>query len=191
MSSACFCTPESTDSAGNGTRMRPASDLPNTGLAGPSVASYCHRPLRFFHRGCASEGRASCGRGYSGKALCGDTSAVHGVASGACRPLQVVAPSDADATAGIVPAIEMAASATHAMAQPRALAVSVIDPLPLPCERAGRAGAFAEGGQLSYKKPAPGHAIEHPREALPPGSRQSALADAFRCVQGDRPTFAR
>ncbi len=47
------------------------------------AAAYCQTPLRFIQRGAAAEGRASCGRGYSGNALSGPTWSVQGVDSGA------------------------------------------------------------------------------------------------------------
>jgi hypothetical protein len=61
-------------------------------------------------------------------------------------PLQVVVASGVAAAAGIVPAVVMAASATHARARLRARALPVIDGLPLPRERAGLCQRIAEGG---------------------------------------------
>src|SRR6187551_1356069 len=85
--------------------MRSFSAWPNTGGVSTSLAAYSQRPLRLDHCGCSSDGRASCGRGYSGSALSGDTSAVHGVASGGTLPLHVAALAlmDGGASPGSLP----------------------------------------------------------------------------------------
>src|SRR5262245_30390144 len=77
MRSSVRMMPESADSTGYGTRIRSGSDSP-TGGSSPAVApANSQTPLRFFH-----SGRVSCGRGYSGCALFGPTSWVHGVERG-------------------------------------------------------------------------------------------------------------
>src|SRR6187402_3762649 len=112
MKSECFCTPESTDSIGYGTSTWSFSALPNDGAPFPSVAAYCHKPLRFIHWGCSSEGRASCGRGYSGSAFVGDTWKVHGVARGATFPFQTEPLSVATTAIGVMMAA-MARASKH------------------------------------------------------------------------------
>ncbi len=90
MWSECRWIPDNADSVGYGTRMRSGSVSPNGGSS-PSVAdANSQTPLRLRH----SE-RVSCGRGYSGSALSGDTSWVHGVTSGGSPMIQPSAGSAA------------------------------------------------------------------------------------------------
>src|SRR5690349_12313442 len=77
MLSSCRLMPDSADSIGYGTRTPSASGLPIGGLSRFGAPANSQTPLRFCH-----SVRTSCGRGYSGRALEGDTWDVQGVVSG-------------------------------------------------------------------------------------------------------------
>src|SRR6266436_3607323 len=70
-----FITPERADSTGNGTSIRSGNE---SGLAKSRfVIANSQRPFKFIH-----SLRTSCGRGYSGRTLAGETSLAQRVLSG-------------------------------------------------------------------------------------------------------------
>src|SRR3954462_14059885 len=76
MLSSCRLIPDSADSIGYGTSTPSASVRPTGGESRLGAPANSQTPLRFSH----SE-RTSCGRGYSGRALVGDTWPDQGVVS--------------------------------------------------------------------------------------------------------------
>src|SRR3712207_6883265 len=72
MWSSCRWMPDSADSVGYGTRILSARSSPTGGTSSAAAPANCHTPLRFCQRA-----RVSCGRGYSGSALDGETWSVH------------------------------------------------------------------------------------------------------------------
>src|SRR3954470_20063137 len=98
MLSSCRLIPDSADSIGYGTSTPSASVRPMGGESRLGAPANSQTPLRFSH----SE-RTSCGRGYSGRALVGDTWLVHGVVSWNGFGCQVAAEAGgATATAAVV-----------------------------------------------------------------------------------------
>src|SRR3954447_2646349 len=77
MRSSCRWTPDNADSIGYGTSTRSPRARPVGGASPAAAPANCQTPFRL-----RQAARRSCGRGYSGSALLGETSLVHGVVSG-------------------------------------------------------------------------------------------------------------
>src|SRR3954469_18325444 len=96
MWSSCRWMPDNADSIGYGTSTRLPSVRPVGGASPAAAPANCQTPSRL-----RQAARRSCGRGYSGSALVGKTSLVHGVVSGG---LPAFHPSVAAAPVGSVQA---------------------------------------------------------------------------------------